>query len=146
MNQLKTLTSAASTFARKHPSLKLLVLFGSRARGDAGFSSDWDFAFLSNSSLETKDIQAQPFWFPGSDILETISGLISTDRIDLVDLERCSPLLGYVIAKEGHIVYEAESNLFLNFQLKAWKRYADTDWLRRYQKQYIEQGLERLTQ
>jgi predicted nucleotidyltransferase len=33
------------------PYLKLLVLFGSRARGDHDPKSDWDFAFLCDEEL-----------------------------------------------------------------------------------------------
>ena len=69
---------------------------------------------------------------------------ISSDRIDLVKLNRCSPLLGYIIAREGKVLYESEPGLFIRFQLKAWKIYADTAKLRRYQAEYIRQGLERL--
>lgn len=123
------------------PNLKLLVLFGSRAKGKETQQSDWDLGILLE---ETNHDLPNKWLLLDQPLAEALR--ISSDRVDLVNLKRCSPLLGYVVAREGRPLYELEPNLFLNFQLQAWKRYADTAWLRRYQQQYIQQGLERLSQ
>lgn len=129
-----------SRLAAVVPDLKLLVLFGSRAKGRETHQSDWDLGILLK-----KNDRSPNEWFSLYHQLAEVLG-INSDRVDLVNLQQCSPVLGYVIAREGQILYEAEPNLFLNFQLKAWKVYANTAWLRRYQQQYIQQGLERLSQ
>lgn len=36
--------AAAAQAAARHPALRLLLLFGSRGRGDAAARSHWDFA------------------------------------------------------------------------------------------------------
>ncbi len=122
------------------PDLKLLVLFGSQAKGTATERSDWDLAVLMDASSADNWIGWQ-VCVPLANILQ-----ISESCIDLIDLAYCSPVLGYAIAREGHVLYEREPDLFFNFQLKAWKRYADTARLRQYQKDYIRLGLERLRQ
>lgn len=123
------------------PDLQLLVLFGSRTKEIHTPQSDWDLAIAlsSDCSLSLSDWLSLPHRL--GKLLQ-----IDSDRIDLVDLNRCSPVLGYVIAKEGQVLYEAEPDLFFQFQLKAWKRYADTAYLRRYQADYIRQAVERLKQ
>lgn len=118
------------------PRLRLLVVFGSRAKDTYSAQSDWDLAI----ALDPEQPQN---WLV---LPQTLAGIlqIPSDRLDLVDLNHCSPVLGYVIAREGQLLYEAEPGLFLNFQLKAWKHYADTAYLRRYQEDYIRQTLEQL--
>ncbi|MEO1294917.1 MAG: nucleotidyltransferase domain-containing protein [Cyanobacteria bacterium J06636_16] len=62
MNDLAQLTSASTQIAERHPALKLLILFGSRARDDR--DSDWDIAFLSAPTPKN-----QSTWFPGANLL-----------------------------------------------------------------------------
>jgi predicted nucleotidyltransferase len=94
MNKLEILKAASTRLKRDHPNLKLLILFGSRARDDADPSSDWDFAFLYDPTFPKPE---KPFWFPSSDILDTLSTLlnIADDDIDLVDLSHCSEMLAH---------------------------------------------------
>lgn len=121
------------------PNLKLLALFGSRAKGTATAKSDWDLAFLAKPN---------PIGWAELELQESIAQIleISSDQIDLVNLTHCSPVLGYVVAKEGKVLYESEPNQFIYFQMKAWKIYADTAKLRQYQAQYIRESIERLQQ
>jgi hypothetical protein len=56
--------------------------------------------------------------------------LYRRDRIDLVNLEKASPLLMFETATHGRVIYEENDN-FLRFKLKASARYADTAHLRR---------------
>ncbi|MEN9206320.1 MAG: nucleotidyltransferase domain-containing protein [Thermostichales cyanobacterium SZTDM-1c_bins_54] len=116
------------------PQVKLLVLFGSRANGTAHAYSDWDVGYLGPEILSLADLAiygqvAKALGIPG-------------DRLDLVNLQRCSPLLTYVVAREGKLIFEAEPELFVNFQTRAWKRYADAAKFRYWQRQYIQIRLE----
>ena len=38
--------------AAKHAGLEVLVLFGSRARGDGVEGADWDFGYLASSQFD----------------------------------------------------------------------------------------------
>lgn len=97
---------------RKIPNLKLIILFGSRARGDNGDRSDWDFAVLYDQ--ETPDSEIVSFFeIPG--ILGEVFN-ISSDTIDLLDLNHCSPLAKHLVALEGKPIYESEPGQFEQFK------------------------------
>ncbi|MDJ0579482.1 nucleotidyltransferase domain-containing protein [Crocosphaera sp.] len=100
---------------QKIPHLKILILFGSRARGDHDSHSDWDFAILYD---ETKNQT-----MTGFNLLEIYSILadifnIPDDKIDLVNLEYCSPLIAHYVSRDGQLLYEQETGLFENFKNK----------------------------
>lgn len=87
--------------------LRLLILFGSRARGDAHTRSDWDFGFIATPAF---DVAA---------LLAVLVEALDAEAIDLVDLERASGLLRYRVARDGSVVYEDESRLGERFRLEA---------------------------
>lgn len=89
------------------PGMRLLVLHGSRARGDDGAHSDWDFAYLAD---------------PESDISVVLTNLtvaVGTDAVDLVDLSSASALLRFRAARDGMVLFERPAGAFLDFQLDA---------------------------
>lgn len=99
--------------AKAAPGLKLLVLHGSRARGDARPGSDWDFAYL-----------ASPV-FDADALLANLGEAIRSDAVDLADLSRASGLLRYNAASDGIAVYERDSGAFEQFQLDAISAWLD---------------------
>ncbi|MBD0334453.1 MAG: nucleotidyltransferase domain-containing protein [Cyanobacteria bacterium Co-bin13] len=122
------------------PQVRLLVLFGSRAKGTATEGSDWDLGVrLSNPNLDAWSLLSLAV-----PLAETLS--IQSERVDLVNLDRCSPLLGFAVATEGIPLYEEVPGLFHCFQVKAAKVYADTAKLRQLQKRYMTQMLQQLKQ
>jgi predicted nucleotidyltransferase len=156
MNDLAQLTAASIQIAERHPDLKLLILFGSRARGDHTPSSDWDIAFLS-----TLDSEPSAAWFPGVDLLETLStqGHIPSDsraerlrqRLDLIDLSTCSDILAHFVAQEGQLIYERDPGEFERFQQRfscreaapTLKTPAELQQFRQTQREKVLQALER---
>lgn len=91
----------ASKLLGTYPAVKLGYLFGSRATGQAGPTSDFDFAiYLEGLSREEEnDLRLK---------LQTeLSRIYSTDRVDLVLLNRpAGPELKYQIIGEGILFYE----------------------------------------
>jgi predicted nucleotidyltransferase len=79
--------------ARAEPRLALLVLYGSRARGDAHATSDWDFGYLAEEG------------FDPSAFLAALVRTVECDEVDLVDLGRASGQLRYRAAAEGLVVH-----------------------------------------
>jgi hypothetical protein len=75
--------------ASGEPHLNLLVLYGSRARGDNGPRSDWDFGYLADERFD-------PDAFRGA-----LVRALQSDDVDLVDLGRASAQLRYRAAGEG---------------------------------------------
>jgi predicted nucleotidyltransferase len=93
--------------AQEFPGLDLLLLFGSRARGDDHPGSDWDFAYLAG------------FGFDPDAFLARLVLLLDTDRIDLVDLRRANGLLRYRAAAEGRLLLASRPEIFDRFWFEA---------------------------
>jgi predicted nucleotidyltransferase len=142
MTTLDTLKTVSSTLAYTHPDLKLLILFGSRARGEADPSSDWDFAFLLEPDRPT---ERQPFWFPGSELPDTLCQVlqVSEDAIDLVDLSTCSEITAHFVARDGQVIYEKIPGEFAQFQQRSLKTKAELKQYRQTQREKVLQTLER---
>jgi hypothetical protein len=68
---------------------------------------------------------------------------IGTDRLDLVDLRRASPLLMMAVAQSGRLLYERRSGIYRQFQALASRRYCDTAKLRQAQRRAIHAFLTR---
>jgi len=80
---------------KKHPKIKLALLFGSLAKGEAGAESDIDLAVAGNRPLEINEkIQ----------LIEELAQLTGRP-VDLVDLTTVGePLLGQIIKKGKKII------------------------------------------
>jgi len=90
--------------------LTLLVLHGSRARGDHRPDSDWDFGYLGDPD-------------PGR-LGGHLTQLVGTDAVDLVDLTRASALLRFRAAAEGRLIV-GDAAEFLRFRLQATQFWCD---------------------
>lgn len=110
-------------------SMRLVIVFGSRARETASDVSDWDVGVLGEHQLsaeEKADVAAQ--------VARMLN--VSEDCVDIVDLWSAPPLLQYRVAEEGKLLYGRESD-FLRFRVRAWKRYQDTARLRNARKRTL---------
>lgn len=98
------------------PYLKLLVLFGSRARGENFPSSDWDFALLFDEELR-QQYEPDGGWncYRSWIVLQQVLGL-GDDEMDWIDLKNASDLLAHKIALDGVVIYESEAGLFEQFR------------------------------
>lgn len=94
---------AVADVAAQAPGLELLVLFGSRARGDVHPDSDWDFGYLAGPGFDPDDLLAR------------LVLLLRTDQVDLVDLARANGLLCFRAASEGKPIYESKPGRFERF-------------------------------
>ena len=96
----------------------LIILFGSQISGHTNTQSDFDVAILTDhilsldEKLELSDQLAKQM-------------NVSSDLIDIVDLNVASPLLQYSISKTGRLI-SGNKDDFLRFKVLAWKRYQDT--------------------
>ncbi|MDX2255136.1 MAG: nucleotidyltransferase domain-containing protein [Pseudanabaenaceae cyanobacterium bins.39] len=115
---LADLQQRVLTIGERLPYLKFLVLFGSRARGDAYERSDWDFAILCDEEARQKVIEDQPYGFLAVHNAIEDCFEISGEYMDVVDVMRCSTLIAHYIAEEGVVLYESEIGVFRDFQQK----------------------------
>lgn len=97
---------------------KLIILFGSRAKGNAREDSDIDVGVVTDKALEL-DEKLKLI----TDIAEKFK--FNEDKLDVVDLNQASPLLQMEAAKAGKILEGSEPDFF-KFKLLAWKRYQHT--------------------
>ena len=98
---------AVVSAARATVGLDLLILFGSRARGDIRPGADWDFGYVADEAADV----------PG--LLATLVEVLQDDHIDLVDLRLASGLLRYRAACDGLLVHEAAAGLVDRCRLQA---------------------------
>lgn len=106
---------ACRAIATGHEGLDLLVLFGSRARGEARPDSDWDFGYLADERFDPLDLLPPLVTAPGS------------DRIDLVELRRAGALLRFRAARDGRPIFEARPGRFEELQLEAADFWCDVE-------------------
>ncbi len=101
------------------PELKLAVLFGSTARGQARKGSDVDLAILV--SPDTPETRRKALIE-----LERVAGR----AVDAVYLNEAPPLLRFEISRDGVLLLEREEGLWTDFRVKAmvdwwdWAPYA----------------------
>ncbi|MFN5861757.1 MAG: type VII toxin-antitoxin system MntA family adenylyltransferase antitoxin [Pseudanabaena sp.] len=101
------------------PYLKMLVLFGSRARGDYREDSDYDFAVLYDEDLQESLTKDKPYGFiEAYSVIPKVLG-ISSDRIDIVNLGHCSDVIAHFVAQDGKLLYEKEIGCIEQFKQRA---------------------------
>ncbi len=71
-----------------------------------------------------------------------ITECLGTERLDLVDLRRASPVLRFEILRTGQLLYAADQALSERFELATLRVYRDTAWLRRQQRAYLRERME----
>ena len=92
---------------RTFPELRLLVLYGSRGRGDAHAGSDWDFAYVADAGLDEPGLRL------------ALVNAVASDHVDLVDLERAGAVLRYGAARDARLLVEREAGELERFRLAA---------------------------
>lgn len=111
--------------------LRLVVLFGSAARGHPGPPGDLDLAVRTEGELDAVHLTNR---------LNTVLG---RSDVDLADLGRADPVLLLSVAEEGIPVYEAEPGSFVSFQSLAARRFYDTAKFREMERLEIQEFIQR---
>ena len=114
-----TLEEQLRGIGKEHGRLRLLILFGSRARGDAHGRSDWDLGYLARHGMDADAL------------LLSLVRALGTDRVDLVDLARAGAQVRFRAARDGRALYEAQPGLFGKFWLEAVDFWCDAEPLLR---------------
>lgn len=140
---LENLKALSIKLPEKIPYLKMLVLFGSRARGDTHAKSDWDFAALYNEEMRQAYIQDNTWaWFQVPHLLSEFFG-ISEVKIDVVELDKSSQLIAHFVARDGKLLYEKEAGAFEAFRQKALKSDLEIKEIRKALREKLEAHLQR---
>ena len=107
--------------------MPLVVLFGSRARGEAGPGSDIDFAVWRPSQ---DDLRALLRWY---NELEDIVG----GDVEIVTGPDFDPVLGWEIAREGRLVFESVQDAWQKERARLWHVYNDSLPFRRARRRLL---------
>lgn len=91
----------------KYSEVQLFMLFGSRARAEANETSDWDFGYVATREFDSTALY--------SDLIL----LLSTEKVDLVNLSRVNGLLRFRAARDGKVVFERTKGEYEKFWLQA---------------------------
>jgi len=114
--------------------LRLIVLFGSTARGVMNRESDIDLGVLSEKPLSL--VQRRRLW-------SALSAFFPAD-VDLTMLDHADPLVSYQVASEGVILFETIPFAWETWKSYAVRRYWDTDKFRESQSAYLTRRAEEL--
>jgi predicted nucleotidyltransferase len=98
--------------------VQLAVLFGSRARGTARPSSDYDIGILPRDANISLRAELE---------LSAALSIIAEGEVDLVRLDTDDPLLGREVAVHGICLFEAEPGVFAAYRALAASRWIDFD-------------------
>lgn len=127
LSSLETLTPI---FERE--GVLLAYLFGSLTKVDeAGDREPHDL----DLALLTKD---QPAW----KLRDVITETLGSERLDLVDLKRASPVLLFEILRSGSLLYSSDEATKERFVLDVLHLYRDTAPLRRRQRMFLKRRMD----
>jgi len=85
------------------PEIKLVYFFGSKARGDSGPLSDYDFAIYADEKIISKIFDLK------FSLQDKISRALGADKADVVMLNATqSPEFKFNVIKDGILIYEIE--------------------------------------
>jgi predicted nucleotidyltransferase len=140
---LEELKALSPKLIEKIPYLKMLVLFGSRARGDIHANSDWDFAALYDEEVRKAYIKDNAWaWFEVPQLLGHVFE-INSDQIDVVELNNCSWLIAHFVARDGILLYEKDPGGFEYFRVTALRNESELKKFRQDQRQLIDMELKK---
>lgn len=140
---LEELKALSPQLPEKIPYLKMLVLFGSRARGDIHANSDWDFAALYDEEIRKTYVKDNAWaWFEVPQLLGQLFEL-NSDNIDVVELNNCSTLIAHFVAVDGTLLYEKKTGIFDSFRRGALKSEVEMKEIRKSLRAKVEKNLQR---
>ncbi len=106
--------------------LKLIMLYGSRARGNYSNDSDLDLAFLfTEEALQQENTLKLRIKLAGK-----FEKLLEIET-DVVILNEAPPLLKYQVIKYGNVIYTASDFSYNSYYAKTIKEYFDYKHLRK---------------
>ncbi len=96
--------------------VEAVYLFGSRAAGVGHADSDVDLAIYTTDEYEWDDLFA---------LRGTLTGLLHTERLDLVWLNHAKAGLAFSVIRDGRLVHYADADRLNEFERRVIWRYRD---------------------
>jgi predicted nucleotidyltransferase len=114
--------------------LRLIVLFGSVARGKTNAESDVDLAVLAMRLLTFEE---------RLEVWSALSPLFSVD-VDLAVLNHADSLLGFEVACSGKVLFENKLYAWEDWKSYAFRQYWDTEKFRDDLRKYVSRRAEEM--
>jgi hypothetical protein len=76
------------------------------------------------------------------ELQEAIVDVLGTDRLDLVDLRKASPVLRFEILRSGRPIYISDDDLRERYEMETIHLYRDTELMRRRQRKVLKERME----
>ena len=124
---LSAIINMVTAFAKSHPDISAIYLFGSHATGHERSRSDIDLGVLFNRDVDG---------FARVNLETEISNLLKKD-VDLVDMRKSSPFLRHQIYKYGKSIYQDGTDFPFLFRANSIRDYLDTEHLRKLRRAYL---------
>jgi predicted nucleotidyltransferase len=113
--------------------IELVILFGSRARGEAHAGSDLDVGVLFAASRA-----------PSPRALYTLGAVLADlfrDDVDVVPLNFVNAELRRAVEREGQVLYERAPGIFAGFVIENLHRLHQYNYLRQYDREFLDRFL-----
>ncbi|WP_026477043.1 type VII toxin-antitoxin system MntA family adenylyltransferase antitoxin [Alkaliphilus transvaalensis] len=101
-------------FLLERLSAKMIIIFGSVAKGNMRWDSDLDIAFLRDKEVDSYQLFM---------LAQELAGMINLD-VDLIDLEKASTVFKVQIIGYGKVIYEEDRQQVAEYKVKVLKEYA----------------------
>ena len=125
--------AAIRRFVQVH-GLRLVVLYGSAARGTETSASDIDIAVLGRSPLSHESEAV---------LAEELARATGMPRIEMKSLHRVSPLFLETVLRDGIVLYESKPGLVRALSLYAWKLSKESAHLREARYRKVRERIEK---
>ncbi len=115
-------------FWEENKDIFLVYLFGSLV--ERRNANDVDLAILFNTKPSYERI---------TELFEKLYKLLSTQKIDIVNLNRAGPCLKFDIIRSGRLLYMKDTSTLNTFEIKVIKEHMDTEYLRKVQRWFLRE-------
>lgn len=115
--------------------IRLMVVFGSAARGKTHEESDIDVGVLTDRPITFA--QRLKLW-------HALSFLFHTE-IDLAMLNHADPVFGFEVARDGRLLFERDKDAWENWRSYKIRQYWDTKKFRDDLRRYISRSAEKMS-
>lgn len=113
--------------------LSMVLLFGSRAKGQENISSDFDIAYLSKKKLDLMD---------ESRLVCDLMEIFRSDKIDIVNIRKAPPLLMKHIFNNNKILFCADKKNYDAYRTYSLKKYIEAKPLFDLKSEYLDYRVE----
>jgi predicted nucleotidyltransferase len=129
-----TLCAQIIELARSNPEVKLMWLYGSRANGTAGATSDYDFAVAFDSRLESpleRRLRPELLTMDWQRAIKASDNVLSLVDINLAPL----PLALNIIGDDSKLLVNKDELRYIRELNRIWGLWSDSQW------QYDQQSI-----